>query len=63
LLSSKAAVLAWAAFVLAAVGGLTRTPAQDFHTPALEDIHQKLFLEHKRRFEAWQDAQGDDDGW
>ena len=38
-------------------------PLQAWDPDVLRDMRHPLFLEHKRRFEVWQDAHADDDEW
>ncbi len=40
-----------------------RAPALPWDPDVLRDIRHPLFAEHKHRFEIWQDARADDDGW
>ena len=49
--------------VSALYGDAGERPAEAWDPMVLGDMRHPLFLEHKRRFEFWQDAQGDDDGW
>jgi hypothetical protein len=49
--------------VSALYGDVAERPVEAWDPLVLGDMHHPLFAEHKRRFEVWQDARGDDDGW
>jgi len=49
--------------VSALYGDAGERPAEAWDPDVLRDMRHPLFLEHKRRFEVWQDARADDDVW
>ena len=51
------------AMVSALYGDAAERPVEAWDPMVLGDMRHPLFLEHKRRFEVWQDARGDEDGW